>query len=313
VRDEQSDPVFSIIIPTHNRWPFVADAIESALAQRGDAPEVIVVDDGSTDGTAELVHAGFPRATVVRQPNRERGAARNEGVRRARGRWVTFLDSDDVLDPGHLEALLPPLAAGAPVVASRGALWRPESGPGRLYGAPPAGPSYTLEQTLLGNPILICCLGATPEHIWRAGGFPEDRAVAGSEDWVLMLRLLSLGPIPSVEVVTALIRDHPGRSMADPTGIVRSRDAAARLVLDEGLPGRRLEARERALVLAGSAYFAAAHLYEAGRMRDARRRLREVVALLGIRGGTAKAARLYAQSLLGARLTLLARALRHGR
>lgn len=304
---DPTTPEFTVVIPTHDRWPFVAEAVESALALTGPSFEVVVVDDGSTDGTAERLEQRYPDVVVVRQPNRERGAARNEGVRRARGRWVTFLDSDDRFEPHHLEAVHERLLDGAPVVATMGALWTPDGGRGPLYGSPTNDGVYTLARSLIGNPLLICCLVLTPDRFWAAGGFPEQRAIAGGEDWVLVLRLLSLAPIPSVDVVTALVRDHPGRSMADPSGIIRARRAATALLLQDGLADRPVDDHEAALLRGGSECFVAAHLYESGAMREARRHLRAAVRELGPARGVPRVGRLYAQSLLGARLTRLAR------
>ncbi len=90
------DPFFSIIIPAYNRAPTIGRAIRSCLRQSFADFEVIVVDDGSRDGTAEAVaRCGDPRVSCVRQENRGASAARNRGVAEARGTFVAFLDSDD--------------------------------------------------------------------------------------------------------------------------------------------------------------------------------------------------------------------------
>ncbi len=86
--------LFSVVVPTYNRRERVLRAIASVRAQRFSDYEVVVVDDGSTDGTAEAL-ASFPGLQVVRQPNRGAAAARNAGARRAAGEYLAFLDSDD--------------------------------------------------------------------------------------------------------------------------------------------------------------------------------------------------------------------------
>jgi glycosyltransferase involved in cell wall biosynthesis len=104
-----TEPVFSIILPTYNRAWCLGNAIESVLAQTELRWELIVVDDGSTDRTAELVAQYVDRDQRVRlicQPNRGTGAARQTGIEHARGEWVTFLDSDDQYLPEHLEVRL---------------------------------------------------------------------------------------------------------------------------------------------------------------------------------------------------------------
>jgi glycosyltransferase involved in cell wall biosynthesis len=98
----------SVVIPTRNRVHLVCEAIESALNQRSGQVEVIVVDDGSTDGTADVLARSFAsRIHLVRLPiRRGAGAARNAGVRLARGEFVAFLDDDDLWLPGKLDAEL---------------------------------------------------------------------------------------------------------------------------------------------------------------------------------------------------------------
>jgi glycosyltransferase involved in cell wall biosynthesis len=101
-------PLLSVVIPTWNRAQLVRDAIRSSLGQREDEVEVIVVDDASTDSTAELLTSEFGDRIRVLQLEHRRGpgGARNAGARLARGKFVAFLDSDDVWLPGKLDAEL---------------------------------------------------------------------------------------------------------------------------------------------------------------------------------------------------------------
>ena len=85
----------SVIIPTYDRAGLLPRAIRSVLGQSRPPTEVVVVDDGSTDGTERLVRSEFPTVRYLRQENRGVAAARNHGIREARGEWVAFLDSDD--------------------------------------------------------------------------------------------------------------------------------------------------------------------------------------------------------------------------
>ena len=105
-------PLLSVLIPTWNRAQLVRDAIRSALVQREGEVEVIVVDDASTDSTAELLTGEFgDRIRVLRLEHRRGpGGARNAGARLARGELIAFLDSDDVWLPGKLDAELDVLA-----------------------------------------------------------------------------------------------------------------------------------------------------------------------------------------------------------
>ncbi len=100
-------PLVSVVIPTYNRRDSVREAIASAVAQSYPDVEVIVVDDGSDDGTAEVVREfqefqEFEAVQYVYQANRGVSAARNVGVARARGELIAFLDSDDLWQPDKL-------------------------------------------------------------------------------------------------------------------------------------------------------------------------------------------------------------------
>lgn len=101
-------PLLSVVIPTWNRARLVCEAVESALSQRVGRVEVIVVDDGSTDDTANMLTRNFgSRIHLLRLPSRRGvGAARNAGVRLASGELLAFLDSDDLWLPGKLDAEL---------------------------------------------------------------------------------------------------------------------------------------------------------------------------------------------------------------
>jgi glycosyltransferase involved in cell wall biosynthesis len=97
------EPAVSIIIPTYNRWPMLGAAVESVLAQSYRDFELIVVDDGSTDGTAtELVQFGS-KLRYFQQDRSGVSAARNLGVLKSRGRLIAFLDSDDLWRPDKLK------------------------------------------------------------------------------------------------------------------------------------------------------------------------------------------------------------------
>ncbi|MFN8339053.1 MAG: glycosyltransferase family 2 protein [Saprospiraceae bacterium] len=101
-----SHPFFSIIIPTYNRAHTIRRPINSILAQTFTDWELIIVDDGSTDDTQEIVESyKDPRIRYVWQENQERSAARNHGISLAKGAWICFQDSDDEYLPEHLQVL----------------------------------------------------------------------------------------------------------------------------------------------------------------------------------------------------------------
>src|SRR5688500_9583140 len=96
----------SVVIPAYNYGHFVTEAVASALNQTHPHVEVIVVDDGSTDGTADILKPFGSRIRYIYQPNRGLSAARNTGIRAARGEWVAFLDADDLWHPSKTETQL---------------------------------------------------------------------------------------------------------------------------------------------------------------------------------------------------------------
>jgi len=95
-------PTFSVIIPAYNGAKTVSRAIESVLAQTYPAYEIIVVDDGSIDATAQAVASFGSRVRYIYQPNAGVAAARNAGVKHATGEWLAFLDADDWYYPDRL-------------------------------------------------------------------------------------------------------------------------------------------------------------------------------------------------------------------
>jgi glycosyltransferase involved in cell wall biosynthesis len=95
-------PVVSVIIPTYNRWPMIAEAVESVLEQGYGSFEIIVVDDGSTDGTKERLKKYGSSVLVISRQRSGVAASRNYGVSVAQGRYLAFLDSDDLWLPQKL-------------------------------------------------------------------------------------------------------------------------------------------------------------------------------------------------------------------
>jgi glycosyltransferase involved in cell wall biosynthesis len=101
-----SHPLVSVVIPTYNRSGYVVEALDSVLRQTYPNYEVVVVDDGSTDDTCEVLKPYSGHIRYVRQENLGAGAARNLGVSQARGEYVAFLDSDDMWEPEFLAATM---------------------------------------------------------------------------------------------------------------------------------------------------------------------------------------------------------------
>ena len=124
-------PRISVVIPTFNQSGYLAEALDSVLTQTFADYEIIVVDDGSTDGTASLLRTYGDRIRVISQDNRGAGAARNRGLETACGRYIAFLDHDDIWHPDKLKVqyefmVAHPAAVGCSVPYSfSNAAWKP--------------------------------------------------------------------------------------------------------------------------------------------------------------------------------------------
>lgn len=185
-------PSVSVIVPAYNQSRYLAAAIRSALDQTYGDLEVLVVDDGSTDDTREVV-ASFtdPRVKYFYQQNRGLSAARNTGLTHATGEFVTFLDSDDEFLPEKLETLLgafrrePELgfAAGQAVLIDQDGREL-----GEVFDRPlPANTS----ELLLGNPLHVGSVLLRRSWQQRVGLF--DETLRSYEDWDMWLRLARAG------------------------------------------------------------------------------------------------------------------------
>jgi glycosyltransferase involved in cell wall biosynthesis len=218
--DADVEPAVSVVIPTRNRRRLLARSLTSALEQREVAVEVIVVDDASDDGTARDL-AALPAGTVTVIDNAEPvgvSRARNAGLAAARGRWVAFLDDDDVWAPDRLRVQLEELdrrpdahwACVASVVVDAslriiGAQHPPRAGAlprGILrYNVVPGGASGVLARTAL---------------VRELGGFdPGLRILA---DWDLWIRLALRSPLAAVDRPLVAYVLHGANMTSIPTG-----------------------------------------------------------------------------------------------
>jgi glycosyltransferase involved in cell wall biosynthesis len=210
----------TVVIPCFDQAHFLAEAIESVLAQTHPDVEVVVVDDGSRDNTVEVA-ARYPGVRCVRQENRGLAAARNTGLEQVETDLVVFLDSDDRLLPEALETGVRELAAAPEAVLAAGA-WRligedgaelPSSPPEPAEDALPA----LLESCFISTPAAVIYRRALFEEI---GGF--DPTVSASADYDLYLRAAASHAIRLHSGVVAEYRRHGANMTRDAELILRS-------------------------------------------------------------------------------------------
>jgi glycosyltransferase involved in cell wall biosynthesis len=185
----------SVIIPVRNGEAFVADAVESVLAQQDVSAELIVVDDGSTDGTLELLARFAERITLDSSKGRGVSAARNRGISLAQGELLVFLDADDLLPPHYLARFVD-AAAAAPRAEVFHCGWRGIDFDGRvLYWQDLPfdmdwDPFHALAAA--GSPHLLA-LAVRRATVIRVGPFDETESLQA--DWDYWLRLAASGAV----------------------------------------------------------------------------------------------------------------------
>jgi glycosyltransferase involved in cell wall biosynthesis len=191
-----SEPTVSVVIPTFNRARLVVRAIDSVLTQTYRDFEVVVVDDGSTDGTREaLAEVGPPVRVIHHEVNRGRSAARNTGIRAARGRFIGFLDADDLWLPEKLERQVPLLESGADVAYSliyvtdeAGTIYQESSERGFRLFRESAAEGLGYSSFLRRSACQLNTVVVRRSCIDEVGTFDEE--MAGTEDLDFIHRLL---------------------------------------------------------------------------------------------------------------------------
>ena len=176
-------PDVTVVIPVYNRKRFLGEAIESVLAQDFDGDvEIVAVDDGSTDGSAAVAES-YVGVRVVRQENRGPSAARNTGITAAAGRWLAFLDADDLMAPSKLRIQVGHLEAHPGVGCLLG---RQET---RHEGDGPT-PAWLRRDPVYGDPGGISPVTAVlaTETARRVGGFDERLRQWEGRDLLMRLR-----------------------------------------------------------------------------------------------------------------------------
>jgi glycosyltransferase involved in cell wall biosynthesis len=217
---EAGEHAFSVVIPLYNKAPHIRRSLESVLAQSVAAREILVVDDGSTDGGADIVTTYGNRVQLLQRKTPGPGgyAGRNLGIQTARSPWIAFLDADDEWQPEHIENLTRSLArdsAGpAPIGVFAGYVNVFHDGssetdsftnrvPERRGGDLELDEFLEIWIRLRACPIWTSASAFRRDRLIEAGLFPDGRALRGG-DKDTWLRLAALGPVRHAPGVTAI-------------------------------------------------------------------------------------------------------------
>jgi len=216
-----------------NRSRFIAETLESVLAQTLQPDEVLVIDDGSTDDTAAIAESFAPQVRVFRRSNQRQAAARNFGVQQATSEWIAFIDADDLWEPNKLERQMEELAlhpeadlcyTGHALLMQKG----DTATIGRVFYAPPA-------KDILRSLYKKCAIGTCSVLIRRStmlafNGFDPKYRV--NEDYELWLRLLH-AKVKFVVCREPLFyyRRHEENTVMDIAWLEESKEFYRRLVL----------------------------------------------------------------------------------
>ena len=210
-----SNLFFSIIIPTYNRATFITKSINSFLKQKYKNFEIIVIDDGSTDQTRELLRQiNDERIKYYFQRNLERGAARNYGFSKSKGDYINFFDSDDLAYNNHLSSAVEILKSKKLDIF--------HLGHHKIYNDKIVNvnnPDGILNDKILFGNIMLPISTFISREVARKFNFSSDRELSGSEDYLYWLEISKKYKIYSFKNVTSALILHSTRSMQTATGI----------------------------------------------------------------------------------------------
>lgn len=186
-----TQPLVSFVVPVHNAVSSVGFALSSILGQSYSNFEAVVVDDGSTDSTADIVAAYTdPRVRLFRKRQGGPSSARNLGIREAKGEYIAFLDDDDILFPTYLDDCVNIMrsSSGRSIVTSNAYYLFPT---GRIsdkvtfHSGELPKPARQLDHLLRSN--FVCIMSVIPKKVFDQVGL-FDEALGRAEDWDLWLR-----------------------------------------------------------------------------------------------------------------------------
>jgi glycosyltransferase involved in cell wall biosynthesis len=312
-RDGAPTPLVSVVVPTYDAAPFLPAALDSVLAQDYPRFEVIVVDDGSTDTTAQVVAPYVERGVRYRrQTNAGAGAARDTGVRAAAGELVAFLDSDDTWLPGKLTRQVAHVQQH-PTLGFVGGAYVQTDADGHaiaVVAVPDVACGDLFDALLVRNFVNTSTVVARKACLVEVGGFGARQL---GQDWDTWLRIARRHPIGFVTELVASRRAH-ATSLSHRNATRRSASDAE--ILGAHLPTVRpawkrpiIKARSRATTY----YFLAAGSHASGDRRAARSLMLRSLVLDPVSGADQKLAVLVKSTVMPNAYAALRRSVRRPR
>jgi glycosyltransferase involved in cell wall biosynthesis len=271
-------PTVSVIIPAYNQGEYLQEAIQSVLVQTLNDFELVVVDDGSTDETCFIVKRfSDDRLHYIYQENQGLSAARNTGIKATKGRYLTFLDSDDMFQPEKLRLLVEELETNKNIglVAGQAVpIDQDGNSIGRIFNKPVP---VDVRHLLLTNPLHVGSVLLRRSWQEKVGFF--DEALRSYEDWDMWLRLVRSGcRMGWVDRPVSFYRFHPDQMVRNSRQMTEATFAVLnKFFSDPALSNEWLEMKNLAY---SSAYLrATVQAYAAGKYTQAKSYLNEAIKL----------------------------------
>jgi len=255
-------PEVSVIIPSYNSAKFLTDAVGSVLSQSFQGFELLVIDDGSTDETGEVIKRYGRRVTYILQSNAGVAAARNRGIKGSRGRYVAFLDADDTWHPGKLEAQIRALRENPGYRACYTAFTVVDANLTPVKVTRSNRQAGSIEDLLLrGNVIGSICSVLCERSLFETVG-DFDRSLSQCADWDMWVRMSAFTEFLYLDVPLVTYRQHAANMSRNAPLLERDSLRVLRKGFDMPHVENRLRSRRRQafarnyMVLAGTYFHA---------------------------------------------------------
>lgn len=269
-------PLVSIVMPAYNSAAYIAQALDSCLAQTYPHLEIIVVDDGSTDDTAAVVRQYGEAVRLIQQANAGPGIARNRGIAAARGEFIKFLDADDRLYPQHLEQCMAVFEQSPPDIAVVYTRYQHVGADGRTPLPDMSDPRLLNGDIFCellhsnSNAVLTSATMVRAAALHDVGLFPQDATLRHSEDWDLFLRLAANYQYATVDEILLDYRWHDGGLTTDRYAAAQGRLRVLQHMQDENQRKGCFDAEAYARQLGARYHVLAIEAWRVGKRAEAR-------------------------------------------